>query len=65
MNYQRSPLRQLIFRALLYFAIAIFVFDVHFYRYGVDVRLGQFMHAVAAQVEREASQHYNSWRASL
>ena len=62
---QQSKFRSSFFRTLLYLALTIFIFDFHFYRYGVDIRLGRFMHAVAAQLEREASQNFDHWRASL
>ena len=58
--------RSLFFRTLLYFALIIFVFDFHFYRYGVDIRLGRFMHSVVANLEREANQNLEQiWRAAL
>ena len=65
MNYQQKSFRRVFFRALLYFAIIIFVFDFNFYRYGVDVRLGEFMHGIVASLEREASQNFDQWSASL
>ena len=66
MNHQQNSFRRVFFRTLLYSAIIIFVFDFNFYRYGVDVRLGKFMHGIVANLEREANQNLEQiWRAAL
>mgnify|MGYP001787521519 CR=1 FL=1 len=57
--------RQWFFRTLLYSALIIFIFDFNFYRYGIDIRLGKIMHGIVANLEQEASQNLDQWRASL
>lgn len=64
-SYQSNKYRKLFFRTLLYTALLIFIFDFNFYRYGVNMRLGHFMHNVVASLEKEASRNYDHWRASL
>ena len=64
-NYSQNSLRKIFFRTLLYAALLIFIFDFNFYRYGMNVRLGHFMHNVVASLEKEASRNYDHWRASL
>lgn len=64
-NYSQNSLRKIFFRTLLYTALLIFVFDFNFYRYGVDIHLGRFMHGVVVSLEKEATRNYDSWRASL
>jgi len=61
MNHQQNSLRLTFFRGLFWLAVVIFIFDFNFYRYGIDVRLGGFMHGVVAKIEREADQQFNQW----
>lgn len=62
MNHHQTTFRQAVFRVGLWLALLIFVFDFNFYRYGVDIRLGQFAHTVVAQLEQDASQNIANWR---
>ncbi|OQW91401.1 MAG: hypothetical protein BWK78_04770 [Thiotrichaceae bacterium IS1] len=64
MNMQNNP-RQFVFKVLLYTALLIFVFDFNIYRYGVDIRLGRFMHNLVANFERDATNGYHKWEANL
>jgi hypothetical protein len=63
--HARKQMREFMFRVLLYTALLIFVFDFNIYRYGVDVRLGRFMHNLVANFERDATNGYHKWEANL
>lgn len=65
MNFHQTTFRQAAFRIGLWLAVLIFVFDFNFYRYGIDIRLGQFVRPVVARLEKEASQNITHWKTYL